>query len=222
MENTKNTVKNTYKKYCPNVFVAQCEEAHEKGEIITLTSKYGKESEVEIYNLVGKRNEYFYYSFVRCDGLNSQERAKAKADKYESWANSRERKSDQEYQNSQKGKDFLSLGEPIKIGHHSEKRHRKLIESNWDAMGRSVEHTKKAEEHLSKAEYWESQADKIDLSMPESIDYFKSLSEKKEEAHLLMKTKPELRTHSYSLQYANKEKKEALKKYQLALKLWGE
>ena len=25
---------NTYKKYCPNVFVAQCEEKHEKGETI--------------------------------------------------------------------------------------------------------------------------------------------------------------------------------------------
>jgi len=25
---------NTYKKYCPNVFVAQCEEKHEKGDTI--------------------------------------------------------------------------------------------------------------------------------------------------------------------------------------------
>lgn len=43
---------NTYSKFAPNVFVAKCPEMHEKGEIITLTSKYGKETEVEIYNLV--------------------------------------------------------------------------------------------------------------------------------------------------------------------------
>lgn len=35
---------NTYLKYCPNVFVAKCEEQHEKGEEIILTTKYGKEN----------------------------------------------------------------------------------------------------------------------------------------------------------------------------------
>jgi hypothetical protein len=36
---------NTYKKYCPNVFVAQCEEKHEKGDAIIVVTKYGKENE---------------------------------------------------------------------------------------------------------------------------------------------------------------------------------
>lgn len=31
---------NTYKKYCPNVFVAQCEEKHGKGDTIILHTKY--------------------------------------------------------------------------------------------------------------------------------------------------------------------------------------
>ncbi|MDG6360153.1 DUF3560 domain-containing protein, partial [Glaesserella parasuis] len=43
---------NTYAKFCPNVFLAKCQEQHEKNEIITVTSKYGNETEVEIHNLV--------------------------------------------------------------------------------------------------------------------------------------------------------------------------
>ena len=41
-------MENTYSKYCPNVFLAKCDERHEKGETIVLTTKYGKENEVEI------------------------------------------------------------------------------------------------------------------------------------------------------------------------------
>ena len=40
---------NTYAKFCPNVFVAKCPDAHQKGDVIILTSKYGKETEVEIH-----------------------------------------------------------------------------------------------------------------------------------------------------------------------------
>lgn len=36
---------NTYRKYCPNVFVAQCTEKHEKGDTIMVETKYGKENE---------------------------------------------------------------------------------------------------------------------------------------------------------------------------------
>ncbi|HDL4165396.1 TPA: DUF3560 domain-containing protein, partial [Mannheimia haemolytica] len=53
---------NTYAKFAPTVFVAKCPEAHTKGEIITLTSKYGNETEVQIHNLVKQDNEHYYYS----------------------------------------------------------------------------------------------------------------------------------------------------------------
>ena len=39
---------NTYMKYCPNVFVAKCEEKHQKGEVIIITTKYGKENEIRV------------------------------------------------------------------------------------------------------------------------------------------------------------------------------
>lgn len=50
---------NTYAKYCPNVFVAKCTEEHEKGEVIPLTTKYGKENECIVFNLVGKKDGFF-------------------------------------------------------------------------------------------------------------------------------------------------------------------
>lgn len=72
---------NTYAKYCPNVFVAKCTERHEKGDIITVTTKYGKENEHYVHNLVAERDGFFYYSITRVDGYNMQERAKAKAER---------------------------------------------------------------------------------------------------------------------------------------------
>lgn len=54
-----------FKKYCPNVWVAECDEKHNKGKIITLETQYGKEVDCEIYNLVAEKNNKFYYSIVR-------------------------------------------------------------------------------------------------------------------------------------------------------------
>jgi hypothetical protein len=60
---------NTYAKYCPNVFVAKCEELQTKGETITLETKYGKEHECIVFNYLGKTRDGFYlYSIVRADG----------------------------------------------------------------------------------------------------------------------------------------------------------
>src|SRR5690348_15796690 len=160
---------NTYSKFCPNVFLAKCDEKHEKGEIINVTTKYGKENTSEVYNLIYEKDGFYFYSIVRADGFNIQERAKAKAEKYNQWAASAEKKSNQYYEASKEGKDFLSLGEPIKIGHHSENRHRSLIDRNWNRMGKSVEFSAKAGEHESKSEYWASKQNEINLSMPESI-----------------------------------------------------
>lgn len=122
---------------------------------------------------------------------------------------------------SQEGKDFLSLAEPIKVGHHSEKRHRALIDKNWNRMGNCVAERKKAEGYRNKTEYWEKQAGKIDLSMPESLEYFQHELEKAKEYHAGLKDGSIPRQHSYSLTYANKNVKELSKKLETAKKLWG-
>ena len=214
---------NTFKKYCPNVFVAQCEEKHEKGEVITLQTKYGKEVENEVHNFLGKTKDgMFLYSITRTDGTNSQKRAEAKAKRIDGYATNAEKRSDEYYNASQEGRDFLALGEPIKIGHHSERRHRKLIERNWERMGKSVAESEKAKEYKRRAAYWSERANKIDLSMPDSLEYFEEELRKAKEYHKFLKENPNERPHSMSLQYANKKVKDLKSNVETAIKLWGD
>lgn len=212
---------NTYAKYCPNVWVAKCTERHEKGEVIPVTTQYGKDNDSIVFNLVAEKDGFFYYSIVRADGYNMQERAKAKAERYNNWAASAEKRSLQYYEASNEGKDFLSLGEPIKVGHHSEKRHRALIERNWNRMGKSVAESNKAEQHESKADYWERKAKDINLSMPESVEYFEYKVEKAKEYHEGVKSGKYPRLHSFTLTYAKKDLNEAEKNLITAKKLWA-
>ena len=214
---------NTYSKYTANVFVAKCPEQHEKGETIQVTTKYGKENDCIVFNLINRdKDGNFYYSIVRADGFNIQEYAKAKAERYQNWANAREKKSNEFYQASQEGKDFLALAEPIKIGHHSEKSHRALIERNWNRMAKSVENTKIAEQHESKSDYWTRKANDINLSMPESIEYYEYKFEEAKMHHEGLKNGTIEKRHAYSLTYAKKEVNKFQGLLKDAQKLWGE
>ena len=70
---------NKFKKYCPNVWVAECEEKYKKGDIIQLENQYGKEVDCEVYNLILSKNGKFYYSIVRVEEKTYAER---KAERY--------------------------------------------------------------------------------------------------------------------------------------------
>ena len=109
---------NKFIKYCPNVWVAECEEEYEKGDLIFLETKYGKQVECEVYNFLGySKNKKRVYSIVRTE---EQSYAERKAEKYNNSALKNIAKSNEKWEQSQEGKDFLSLAEPIKIGHSSE------------------------------------------------------------------------------------------------------
>lgn len=211
---------NTYSKFCPNVFIAKCDSQHEKGETILLTTKHGKEISCIVFNLIYQKDGFFFYSIVREDGFDFQEWAKNRADRLKSFAGNAERKSNQQYEASNEGQEFLSLGEPIKVGHHSEKRHRALIERNHNRMGKSIEFSKKADEYNSRAEYWENKAENINLSMPESVEYFENKLESARKLHQGLKDGSIERSHSFSLTYANKDVKELEKNLELAKRLW--
>ena len=212
---------NTYYKFAPNVFLAKCEEKHERGEEILVTTKYGKENESIVFNLIFERDGFYYYSIVRADGFNVQEWAKRRAERRREWSVSANKKSHEYFEKSNKDRDFLSLGEPIKIGHHSERRHRKAIADAWRNMGKSVEFSDKATEHEREAEYWDKRATTINLSMPESIDFYAHKLEEAKEYHEGVKSGKYPREHSYTLTYAKKAVNEAQKNYDLAVKLWG-
>jgi tRNA G37 N-methylase Trm5 len=88
-------------------------------------------------------------------------------------------------------------------------------------MGKSVAESEKAEDYRRRTEYWATLADKIDLSLPESLGFFEFELHKAKLEHKDLKDNPGKRTHSYSLTYANKAVKDLDKKVNLAIKLWG-
>lgn len=212
---------NTYAKYCPNVFLAKCTEQHEKGEIIQLQTKYGKENNCIVFNLIYQKDGFFYYSFVREDGFNSQEFAKRRAERLQTAALNATKRSDDFWKASNKDRAFLSLGEPIKVGHHSEKRHRKAFEQANNNMRKCVEESNKTDDYISRASYWESKANSINLSMPESLEFFEFQLEKAKKQHEGLKNGTIERSHSFSLTYAKKEVNEIEKKLLLAQRLWS-
>lgn len=209
---------NKFKKYCPNVWVAECEEEYKKGDIIQLTTKYNKEVDCEVYNFLFEKDELYYYSIVRIEDKTYAER---KAERYNNSAANHMAKSEQYANAAQEGREFLSLGEPIKVGHHSEKRHRALIERNFNRMGKCVESAEKAKEAERKAQYWEDKAKEITLAMPESLEYFKFKLEEAIKYRDDLKSGKIEQTHSYSKTYAQKDVRELKKKVETAKILWG-
>lgn len=211
---------NTYAKYCPNVFLAKCEEKHNRGEIIQVETKYGKENECIVFNLILEKQGFFYYSIVRSDGFNQQEFAKKRAERLNNASINAENKSTACWKASNEGADFLRLAEPIKIGHHSEKRHRALIDRNHNRMNKCVEFSKKAESYESRVAFWEHKANLINLSMPESIEFYEFEVEKCKMKHEDLKNGIVERSHSFSLTYAKKDLNNAEKNLKLAKYLW--
>ena len=207
-----------FKKYCPNVWVAECDDEYEKGDTIQLETKYGKEVDCEVYNFLFKKNDKYYYSIVR---LEEKSYAERKAEKYENASVNTQKKQEEWYGKAQEGKEFLSLGEPIKVGHHSEKQHRALIERNWKRIENGVALNDKIEEQQRKAEYWEGKAKEITLAMPESLEYFSAKLEKAIAYHKGLKDGTIEKSHSYSLTYAKKGVNELKKKVEIAKALWG-
>ena len=108
------------------------------------------------------------------------------------------------------------------IGSPSEKRHRKAIEDAWNNTEKAVAFSDKALEHESKAEYWDKRANTINLSMPESIDFYEHKLEQAKEYHEGVKSGKYPREHAYTLTYSKKAVNEAQKNYELAKKLWGD
>lgn len=213
---------NTYTKYCPNVWVAKCSEKHEKGEEIILTTKHGNENECIVWNFLGEKDGCYLYSITRADGYDHQERARAKAEKYQDWADAATRRSNEAFERSERAVAGIPMGQPILVGHHSERARRAAIDKSWAAMGKSVEEMHKAEAHESKAAYWERKADKIDLSMPESIEFYQHKLETAKEYHEGLKSGKYPKQHMYSVTYAKNAVNEAQKNLNLAIKLWGE
>lgn len=81
----------------------------------------------------------------------TQERAEGRAERMEAAAGKAEERSNQAYKRADYIGSFIPMGQPILVGHHSEKRHRRDIDKIDNAMRTSVEESKKAEYYEEKA-----------------------------------------------------------------------
>ena len=119
----------TYIKYCPNVFLAKCEAQHEKGEIINVETRRGDLHECEVHNFIGRTKDGCYaYSITRTDGTNKATVAARRAERRRDWAQKAEERSSRYFEKSEAAVSGIVPGQPILVGHHSEKRHRAAIE----------------------------------------------------------------------------------------------
>ena len=91
--------------------------------------------------------------------MTRRERLESKVEKREQWAASRRAKADMEYEKADlsEEKTGIPFGQPILVGHHSEGRHRRMIDRAHRAMDRCAENNQMAKEHEHKAEGLRSQ-----------------------------------------------------------------
>lgn len=212
---------NRFKKFAENVFVAECDEEYKKNDIIELQTKYGKVVVCKVWNLIKKTEEKYYYSIERVDGVNSKTIAEKRAKRYKNTKENKIIESEKWFNKAQEGSDFLTLSEPIKVGHHSEHRHRALIERNYKRMENSCKFMNEAEKYNNKIEYWESKANEINLSMPECLEFYEYQLINAIDHHNGLKDGSIKREHGYSLQYSNKKVKDLKRKVEIANALWG-
>ena len=84
--------------------------------------------------------------------MTRRERLEAKVEKRRQWAESRRRKADASFTKFRSINDAIPFGQPILVGHHSERGHRRDIERMDNAVRAGVESAKMADHHESKAE----------------------------------------------------------------------
>ena len=93
--------------------------------------------------------------------MTTRERRENRADRRRSWQQSRQVKHAAAVKAADAARDALPpMGEPIKIGHHSEKHHRKAIERAHTTMEKVVEHADMERHHSDAADAIEHELDR--------------------------------------------------------------
>ncbi len=116
-----------------------------------------------------------------------EDRKKARIDRYKDLAENADKKSSNLSEQSSKMASVIPFGQPILVGHHSEKRDRNYREKIWNKMGSSVEESKKAEYYREKAIAAENNTS-ISSDDPEAVKLLKEKIETLEERSKKMKT----------------------------------
>jgi len=100
-----------------------------------------------------------------------RERRLARAQRLREWAENREQKSDEDRNRAYDIMESMAPGQPILIGHHSERRHRRELEQRDNLMRRGLEHRQKAEAMRQRADNIEYAAERAIYSDdPDAIE----------------------------------------------------
>lgn len=83
--------------------------------------------------------------------MTYRERREAKAERLTEWAEKREQRASAARASSDAISSMIPMGQPILVGHHSEKRHRRDVARIQNGMRSSIEHGRTAEEMTSRA-----------------------------------------------------------------------
>lgn len=209
-----------FKKYTSGVYCIETEKKGLKhGENLTVTTRYGKAVEVTIWkHLFTGRDGFEYYSYIREDGFNRKEWQAKKLERNNNAAAKQKALSNAAYEKSNKDREFLSLGEPIKVGHHSERKHRAAFENARNQMRKCVEHAEKAETILERAATIEMRLKhEINIDTPACIEQLNERIEDLEEKKALIKARPHQKFELTNLGANIRRYKERL---ETAIKLW--
>lgn len=90
--------------------------------------------------------------------MTYRERREARAEQLRGWAEKREAKSNAMLDHAHAMADVIPFGQPILVGHHSERRDRNYRDRVWNAMGAAVENARKADAMQTRAANIEAQA----------------------------------------------------------------
>lgn len=101
--------------------------------------------------------------------MTRKERQEARAERYRQFAENAEKRAAAAFNASSTAIENIPLGQPILVGHHSEKAHRRALERSHGAMMRSVHESEKAAYYRQKAEAVENN-DNIYLSDDDAIE----------------------------------------------------
>lgn len=113
-----------------------------------------------------------------------EERKERRASRYAELAQKAKRESEQRLQNANQLANIMN-GQPILVGHHSEKRHRRDIERMHNNMGKSVEADRKAKYYTDRAAAIE-ESTAISGDDPNAIDKLKEKLASLQELQQLM------------------------------------
>ncbi|MCA1571183.1 MAG: DUF3560 domain-containing protein [Chloroflexi bacterium] len=125
--------------------------------------------------------------------MTYRERREARAEKLREWADGREQKAEAAHQASHAATAGIPFGQPILVGHHSERRHRNAVERGQRQASAAVDHARTATRHEEKADEIERQLGRsIYSDDPDAIERLREklagLEAKREEMKAANKT----------------------------------